>query len=246
MIKFFRKIRQNLLIENKTGKYFKYAIGEIILVVIGILIALSINNWNQQRISHNKEQILLSELHQEFVDNKVQFDIVINVHQKSLEHSDSLIARFPFIMEPKNLNNRKKVWYYINSMKTNWTFNPSQGIINSLVSTSSFELISNRELRKLVVSWNDILVDYQEGEIGSRKFVDDILNPYLNDHFQFSQGYANPRLDASVLASTKFENIVYNRKEHLLNILGRENDMESNKIRTAIDRIIELSNPENQ
>ena len=49
MIKFFRKIRQNLLIENKTGKYFKYAVGEIILVVIGILIALQINNWNENR-----------------------------------------------------------------------------------------------------------------------------------------------------------------------------------------------------
>jgi hypothetical protein len=46
MIKFFRKIRQNLLVENKTGKYFKYAVGEILLVVIGILIALQINNWN--------------------------------------------------------------------------------------------------------------------------------------------------------------------------------------------------------
>jgi len=49
MIKFFRKIRQNLLMENKTGKYFKYAIGEIILVVIGILIALQSDNWNQNR-----------------------------------------------------------------------------------------------------------------------------------------------------------------------------------------------------
>ena len=49
MIKFFRKIRQNLLVENKTGKYLKYAIGEIVLVVIGILIALQINNWNENR-----------------------------------------------------------------------------------------------------------------------------------------------------------------------------------------------------
>jgi hypothetical protein len=46
MIKFFREIRKNLLIENKTSKYFKYAIGEIVLVVIGILIALQINTWN--------------------------------------------------------------------------------------------------------------------------------------------------------------------------------------------------------
>jgi len=54
MIKFFRHIRKSLLTENKTGKYFKYAIGEIVLVVIGILIALSINNWNQVRIQNNK------------------------------------------------------------------------------------------------------------------------------------------------------------------------------------------------
>jgi len=54
MIKFFRKIRYNLMEQNKTGKYLKYAIGEIVLVVIGILIALSINNWNEER----KENII--------------------------------------------------------------------------------------------------------------------------------------------------------------------------------------------
>ncbi len=61
MIKFFRKIRQNLLSEGKTGKYFKYAIGEIILVVIGILIALQINNWNEERkINKERTQLLKS------------------------------------------------------------------------------------------------------------------------------------------------------------------------------------------
>jgi hypothetical protein len=54
MIKFFRKIRQQLLTENKFSKYLLYAIGEIVLVVIGILIALSINNWNQKRLSHKQ------------------------------------------------------------------------------------------------------------------------------------------------------------------------------------------------
>ena len=55
MIKFFRKIRFNLMSENQTGKYFKYAIGEIVLVVIGILIALGINNWNEHRKDLEKE-----------------------------------------------------------------------------------------------------------------------------------------------------------------------------------------------
>lgn len=58
MIKFFRKIRQNLLSEGKTGKYLKYASGEIVLVVIGILIALQINNWNEQSNENIKEQVI--------------------------------------------------------------------------------------------------------------------------------------------------------------------------------------------
>jgi len=59
MIKFFRKIRQNLLMENKTGKYLKYAIGETVLVVIGLLIALQINNWNEKQNNLIKEQLIL-------------------------------------------------------------------------------------------------------------------------------------------------------------------------------------------
>ena len=67
MIKFFRKIRQNLLTENKFSKYLIYAIGEIILVVIGILIALQINNWNENRKANIKEMANLKSLKSELV-----------------------------------------------------------------------------------------------------------------------------------------------------------------------------------
>lgn len=62
MIKFFRKIRYDLMEKNKTGRYFKYAIGEIFLVVIGILIALQINNWNENRKARAFEKSMLTEL----------------------------------------------------------------------------------------------------------------------------------------------------------------------------------------
>jgi uncharacterized protein (UPF0335 family) len=69
MIKFFRNIRKNLLSEGKTSKYFKYAIGEIVLVVIGILIALSINNWNEERKSANNTTLLFKKTLEELKFN---------------------------------------------------------------------------------------------------------------------------------------------------------------------------------
>lgn len=69
MVKFFRSIRHNLLKEGKTTKYFKYAIGEIILVVIGLIIALSINNVNQDRKDCVQELTLLKQLKNDFNSN---------------------------------------------------------------------------------------------------------------------------------------------------------------------------------
>ncbi|UCD62503.1 MAG: hypothetical protein JSV59_11180, partial [Flavobacteriaceae bacterium] len=62
MIKFFRKIRKKLANDNKPLKYMRYAIGEILLVVIGILIALQINNWNESQKARSEEKALLENL----------------------------------------------------------------------------------------------------------------------------------------------------------------------------------------
>jgi len=80
MIKFFRKIRQNLLSEGKTGKYFKYAIGEIVLVVIGILIALQINNWNEDRKKDELSKDYLLQLKQDLsLDTKLYEEQIYNL-----------------------------------------------------------------------------------------------------------------------------------------------------------------------
>lgn len=83
MFKFFRKIRQNLLMENKTGKYLKYAIGEMILVVLGILIALQINNWNEARKSKSTEVYVLTEILSNLSEDAVILKDIIAQRQKA-------------------------------------------------------------------------------------------------------------------------------------------------------------------
>jgi hypothetical protein len=82
MIKFFRKIRQHLLLEGKTGTYLKYAIGEIVLVVVGILIALAINNWNETRKTKstltNYTESLIKDLQQDIIILNEQTDFAIS------------------------------------------------------------------------------------------------------------------------------------------------------------------------
>ena len=88
MIKFFREIRQNLLMENKTGKYFKYAIGEIVLVVVGILIALSINNWNEEQKNIKKGQEILNDIRENLEFNTIRFQKDIKVTQEVINSID--------------------------------------------------------------------------------------------------------------------------------------------------------------
>jgi type II secretory pathway pseudopilin PulG len=92
MIKLFRKIRYELMEKNKTGKYLKYAIGEIVLVVIGILIALSINNWNDNRNKRNEELLLLESIEQDFNENKQRLNQTIKAQEKMIFNSNSFIT----------------------------------------------------------------------------------------------------------------------------------------------------------
>lgn len=110
MIKFFRHIRKSLLSEGKTRKYFKYAIGEIILVAIGILIALQINNWNQDKKARKLEQQyycrLLEDAEQDLVNYNNSLDLLnykINANNtlvgKLLDNSISLDSISPYVLK---------------------------------------------------------------------------------------------------------------------------------------------------
>ena len=116
MIKFFRKIRYNLMSENKTGKYFKYAIGEIVLVVIGILIALQINNWNEERKSDRQIELLLNNLIEAINQDKDYLNQTAILHEF---RSNSLIYLFqissntyenPKLLKPIPKLDENKIW----------------------------------------------------------------------------------------------------------------------------------------
>ena len=91
MINFFRKLRKNLLNNKQTGNYFKYAIGEIILVVIGILLALQINNWNEHQKAIEKEKEVIISLKQEITTNIDKLEKVLKINESFIIKTDSLI-----------------------------------------------------------------------------------------------------------------------------------------------------------
>ncbi|MBU2951847.1 hypothetical protein KO493_14195 [Tamlana agarivorans] len=102
MIKFFRKIRKNLLQEGKTVKYLKYAIGEIVLVVIGIVIALQINNWNENRINNLAVKTYLNNLIYELTNEQIILEFFIESH--SFKYYS---MKYLLIMEGTNLYDPK-------------------------------------------------------------------------------------------------------------------------------------------
>ncbi len=245
MIKFFSKIRHQLLSENKTTRYFKYAIGEIVLVMIGILLALQVNNWNQERISKNKERLLLTELHNEFILNRAQLDSVVYFHTRAYRSAEWIISKFPIDLNTIDLDS---LGYY--STYTGWiyTFNPSEGVVNALSSSSSFDIITNEKLRKLLISWRDIVADYQEEELRAQLNYVNHLKPFEKKHMKYSSNYKqvfnDPRLDLGFLETVEYENYVVDRYIDLDDIVNSSAG-ELDLVRSCIEQIIELSDPEN-
>ena len=150
MLKFFRKIRQNLLSEGKTGKYLKYAIGEIILVVIGILIALQINNWNENRklqnIEHNYLKLLLEDLDEES----------INLNN-AISNSEELITRYEEYEEKANNSNMGLLEITSSLSKVDpAVVTPifKIDVMETLISTGDIKLIPT-EIRKKIIELNN-------------------------------------------------------------------------------------------
>jgi hypothetical protein len=156
MIKFFRKIRQRLLTENKFSKYLLYAIGEIVLVVIGILIALGVNNWNQENKEHRLGNDLLVRIHRDLVKDTINFKSAIIRNNKLREDlKELLVDLYDGIDNINEVQNMSKTW----DQMLDQAFSPNDNTYRSMLSSGSLGLIRNAELKEEIL---DLYSEYDQ------------------------------------------------------------------------------------
>jgi len=148
MLKFFRNIRKTNLQEGKIVNYLKYAIGEIILVVIGILIALSINNWHQEVQNRNLELRYISDLINDLRKDSTNLQ---GVYSEALRTSRAKVAISKFFDQPDHpIDSLPEYFRY------QWDpykiFSPSTSTIDEMKSSSNMDIIRDDLLRKQIVS----------------------------------------------------------------------------------------------
>ena len=192
MIKFFRKIRQNLLSENKVNKYLLYALGEIILVVFGILLALQINTWNQQRIENNQEIQLLNALKDEFQYNlqKLEESIIINkkVTQSCVKLTE-LIRRDSINKVPDKVDQ-----LLVNIGGFN-SFDARIGISGEVVNSGKLNILKNDEIRAQLSNWLTLLGDCEEDILFRSDNYTMNLMPFLIKRFPLANGELTKSLE---------------------------------------------------
>lgn len=149
MIKFFRKIRYNLMENGKTGRYIKYAIGEIILVMIGILLALQVNNWNQERNENKLGKSYLERIHRDIVLDTFNF-------RKKIESNNAIRVEIKKALE--DLNNHVDSFEEVTHIcavfgrALDQVFIPKDNTYKGMVSSGNLTLIKNTTLIEAITN----------------------------------------------------------------------------------------------
>ena len=160
MIRFFRNIRQKLVAENKVMAYLRYAIGEIVLVVIGILIALQINNWNETRKENISENEFKRAVKNDLKNDKEYIQVIISDAEKKISAYKLLNKELPelYITDKKAVDSLLQI-YFVSER----TFYPITGSFQSAVSGSEIGKFKDKKtikmLLKLYNSVYDRLID---------------------------------------------------------------------------------------
>ena len=189
MIKFFKKIRQQLLTENKFSKYLIYAIGEIVLVVIGILIALSINNWNENSKRLKTEKQLFENLITSLKKDSTDISQIIDYQSKSYELQNrminSSISEFTHSLSKEEISENIFILY-----TGGYSFFPKYGVYSSIVSSKGIDFIKSEKIKSQLIDLYDFQYKRYESidKILDAKFQD-ALYPFLSKELKFQVGY---------------------------------------------------------
>ena len=206
MIKFFRQIRYKLMSSNQTGKYFKYAIGEILLVVIGILIALQINNWNEAKKSRKKEVILLNQLSEEFKANLEQLDNKMIMRNAIMKSSKFLLDAIDNQSNPS----KDSIVKHLRTTLYTPTFNSNT---NNYFNSRDIALLQNDSLKNLLSKWPTKVDELNEEEIL-------LVNHRENRYIPFLAGQIQVRdLYHEVEFATEMKDLIYPKDGKPLDLL---------------------------
>ena len=239
MLRFFTKIRYNLAFENKPMKYLRYAIGEILLVVIGILIALQVNNLNHQRKDSILKQKYLKEINSDFLENKAQFENNFKELNVYYEHIRTLRKQLPITNE--NWSSMFQEFKFV--FRTGWTFNPKISSIEGLIVSGNIHVIKNDVLKKLILSFNDQFEDYREEEIRAENVVNIWQDIYLEESTLYRDN--TKTTFPSDELKIKLEKLLIMRRDALALLLSKwEVNKESEELMQTIDAIISLTDQE--
>ncbi len=181
MLHYIRLIRQNLIDQEKTRKYLLYAIGEILLVVIGILIALQINNWNEDRNKRTQELKVLTQIYSDLSINLNEVNDLSTKLEFSKNSSDSLLKSF------RSTEQIRSFTFHISLIHRRFFFNISSSGY-SLLSGSLGTLISNDILRNGIVElYENDFIEIEKRQQMLSNHLDQNLNPKSNQLFEIRQ-----------------------------------------------------------
>jgi len=184
MMKFFNHIRRKLAAENKVMAYLRYAIGEILLVVIGILIALQINSWNQSRLESIDEKIILSNLHDEFINNKIELKKSIQIYEGAMQGNKmlmSLIGSDEAKLQKYNLDSL----FFESLPSTKIIF--SDNAIKNIIQSGRLNIIKDPKIVHLMYEWEALVILIKERENTLQSWINNQLMPYISDYVPFKE-----------------------------------------------------------
>ena len=181
MLTFLRKIRRSLIESGSARKYFIYAIGEIALVVIGILIALQINNWNEERKDNLQRTTLLVNLKSEYLINLEEIDNRIQTVDTTLKYATSVIKLMTPDYETLDEVEVTKNLTYVIIWFT--TYDESSGALQDIINNNKLGLIKVDSLRLSLVSWKQKVDNVKEREARCLNLLQNHLMPYVHKNF---------------------------------------------------------------